>query len=175
MSVVINADVGGLAPNSYLTLADAEAYFASRLHGARWSASSEPNKNIALVEATRLLDGAALWVGRKWDDEQSLEWPRSGVYDRNEHWISHEVIPAQVKNATAELAMWLLSKHRAAETAEPSSSGIQSLGVGSGAISITFNQQDRLELIPATIINNLLQGLGYVVGNDGGNLPVVRS
>ena len=54
--VVVNAEIGGEASNSYLDLADAEAIAAMIPGGDAWVAGTEDDKNMSLVQATRWLE-----------------------------------------------------------------------------------------------------------------------
>lgn len=50
------------ADNSYCTIEAAEEYFATRLHSDAWHSASEEQRNIALVQATRLFNLLLVWL-----------------------------------------------------------------------------------------------------------------
>lgn len=97
--------------NSYVTVEEADAYFADRLDVAAWTEASETQKPQALVTATRMLDGLD-WTGYVVSESQPLAFPRSGDYfdPRTGTTISlSSTVPSRVQNATIELAYHLLN------------------------------------------------------------------
>lgn len=46
---------------SYATIEQAEAYFAARLHSEAWRAATEEERDIALVQASRLFNLYLVW------------------------------------------------------------------------------------------------------------------
>jgi hypothetical protein len=106
MAVTITATVGSASANSYATLAEAETYMEARLNGTLWDASTDDNKNRALVEAARELDPLG-WDGYRVDDTQAMSWPRSWVVnpdDPNRDYYGSTTVPQRVKDAQCELA-----------------------------------------------------------------------
>lgn len=61
----------------------------------------------ALILATRLINQFD-FIGLPTDTAQALQWPRTGVIDRNGQSIPNTSTPAAIKTATAELAFFLL-------------------------------------------------------------------
>ena len=49
MTITIIATPGASNANSYVTLANAETFFESRLHKTDWTDATDANKNIALA------------------------------------------------------------------------------------------------------------------------------
>lgn len=68
-------------PTVYLTVAEADALAPSMLGLLQWSASSPTEKANALDAATKLIDGGLRYQGRKYDAEQSLQFPRVAYDD----------------------------------------------------------------------------------------------
>ena len=64
-------------PTVYLTVSEADALSASVLGLLQWSAATAPEKSAALEAATRLVDGALHYQGRKYDSAQALQFPRA--------------------------------------------------------------------------------------------------
>ena len=94
--------------NSYVSEADANAYFDNR-PASVWEDNNEEADRY-LVKATQMLDLMG-WVGERADDDQELEWPRSGIYcDESNKIITLDstVIPRRIKEATYELAHYLI-------------------------------------------------------------------
>ncbi|QLA18956.1 DnaT-like ssDNA-binding protein [Desulfolutivibrio sulfoxidireducens] len=140
--------------NSYVTEAEATAYFADRLHADAWTEATEGNRQKALLMACKLLDGHILWTGYKTDDAQALAWPRIGVTG-----VALDVVPASVGIAQMELALILLKTD---VTALPDTAGIKSLEVA-GAVKLDMNPADRVKVIPDQVFS-LVCGYGTRTG-----------
>lgn len=97
--------------DTYLTLADANTYWANRSN-SDWAAATDATKEKALREATQYIDGAFNFIGDQ-NPNNVLAWPRYNVFvtQGNFAGISFDsvTIPPQIKNATAELALDALS------------------------------------------------------------------
>lgn len=131
--MALDATLGGASANSYVTVAEADAYFATSFgrtawgsasadayfatsfDRTAWGSASAANKEIVLIESTRLLDLLVSWKGYVKSDTQALRWPRThvpnidGQYNGVESYISDSIVPKDVKNAVFELAYSLLS------------------------------------------------------------------
>lgn len=143
MALVLDATPKGITANSYATLAQANAYHDGRLFSSVWTSASDANKEIALVQATRLLDQSFEWQGGQTTIEQALRWPRYNTWSRDGINYSIDLIPDPIVEATAELARLLLAVDR---EAEPGTLGLRSLRVGS--IALEFDKMDRPVTIP---------------------------
>lgn len=98
--MALDATVSGLQSNSYITVAEADAYFANTLRKDSWMAVS--SKEAALCDATSYLD-VFDWLGSKSVNEQSLAHPRSGLGG-----YSSDDIAKPIKDAACELALYLV-------------------------------------------------------------------
>ena len=173
MALILDATVGGQSSNAYLTRAEANAYFESRLYVTAWSGATDANKDIAIAWATRLLDRSIDWRGYITSQQQALRWPRAYAFDADGVMILSNVIPPKVKEATAELAIWLL---RADRTAETGREGIKSFSVGK--ISFEFDKLDTAPTIPDAVYQLIasLGSLNEVSGKGGvGTVELVRT
>jgi hypothetical protein len=96
--------------NSYVTVAEADAYFEDRLDAAAWDEATEAQKPQALVTATRILDDLK-WTGVAVSVDQSLAFPRSGCYfdPRVGSSVEMSPTPKRIEVATCELAYHLLN------------------------------------------------------------------
>lgn len=98
--------------NSYVTVAEANAYFEDRLDVAAWVDAPDLERGKALTTATSMLDGLN-WVGVAVSDSQTLSFPRSGIYfDPRiglEVTLSEVNPPLRITDATCELAYHLLN------------------------------------------------------------------
>lgn len=83
--------------NSYLTEAEADAYFEAMPFNTVWSALTQQQKYALLIVATRSIDRAFVYAGDKTATTQALQFPR---YDE-------DTIPQEVKDAQAEMIVHL--------------------------------------------------------------------
>ena len=94
--------------DSYVSIADADAYLAGRGAGAAWSTLATDDKEIALRLATEYIDGifGSRFIGQRTASAQALAWPRKNVF-MYESTVSLDdaLIPKAIKNATAYLAL----------------------------------------------------------------------
>lgn len=147
MALVLDATVGGANANSYVTVAEADTYFEGRLYATDWTGATTENKTTALVMATTVLDDWAEWVGSKADliENQALRWPRYNVEHRDGEWFDSDVIPAFLRRAVCEEAIYLLGKD---PTAAPDTQGFSSLRVASLALAVDKSDRDKDTAIP---------------------------
>ena len=110
MAATIDATLKGTAANSYVTLAEANAYFETVPHDEHWTGSDD-KKNRVLITATRYLDNFE-YYGTRCSTTQALKWPRKD-YKVDGVKIDETYIPQPIKNATFELAHSLLEKGEA--------------------------------------------------------------
>lgn len=100
---LIVATVGGAESNSYLTLEEADAWFADGLRDQRWTTFSDARRTQALIEATRMIEALPL-IGRPYDpSNQALHFPRT-----TDLLDGALALPAGIVHATAEQALYLL-------------------------------------------------------------------
>lgn len=105
--MAMDVTVGGAGAESYISVADADAYHSNR-GSIAWASATEPAKEQALRRATSWLDATYLTLLpglRTSGRSQALEWPRSGAADRGGFTIANDEIPVEVKNACAEAAL----------------------------------------------------------------------
>lgn len=125
--MALDAMIAGPSSNSYLSLEDAGAYFAARLHSDAWDSASDADKEKALLSACWRIEAHRLQVHRRpygfpydlpnaldrstdplapADPNQALSFPRQCDLDRTGRFA----IPAQVKQAQCEEALALLAQ-----------------------------------------------------------------
>lgn len=169
MPLVLDATVGGATSNSYLTLGEADAYFLTRLYSTAWTnASGTPFRETALAWATRLLDRSLDWNGALSSLTQALRWPRTGATTIDGQLYAADVIPPELKEATAELAIYLLRKDR---TTDPLTAGIKSFKVGT--LDFEFDKTTIAPVIPDAVYQ-LIRHLGTLssVGQNFSGISV---
>lgn len=106
--VTIDATIAGANSNSYVTLAEADAYFDASASNQQWNNHQDGYKKAALVQATQWLDLLS-WAGDICGTTQALQWPREEVTCMGRE-ATCTTIPVQVKQATYELALHLVHK-----------------------------------------------------------------
>lgn len=104
MALVVEDGTAKADAESYLSVTDADSYFANRGY-TLWATMSTNEKEQALRRSADYMKAAygPRWLGYRVSASQALDWPRSGVVARG-FSIPADAIPAEVKNACAELA-----------------------------------------------------------------------
>lgn len=176
MPSAVDATVGGVASNSYATLAEVNTYFGDRLPLAPpWVASGDAAAQTMFM-ATRNLEQfgqsirllvpagggiaayyrtARHWTGAPATTTQKLSWPRTGMLDNNGNAIPSNVIPQELKDAEAEFAGQLL-KSDVTLNNDVIVQGLTS--VRAGSVSLTFKDQIFKQTIPDAVLDLLLPG-----------------
>ena len=77
MAATIDATLQGASANSYVTLAEANAYFETVPHDEHWTGSDDA-KNRVLITATRYLDNFE-YHGERCTTTQALEVAPQGI------------------------------------------------------------------------------------------------
>lgn len=106
-----------IGTNSYISVADANAYFNECLYSDLWTAASDDDKEKALIMATKRIDRLA-FKGRKAYANQALKFPRAfyspekindlDFYNKEYEWFVEKDISQAVKDAVCEEALALL-------------------------------------------------------------------
>lgn len=156
----LDATPGSASANSYLTVAEADAYHNTSLYASAWTSATTENKERALITATRILDEKISWVGFKATAEQALAWGRTNVVDDG-YDVPSTIIPLPVKNATAEFAKHLLITD---STAQPDSKGLNRIKVGT--VELDFDKTDTADVLP-DIVQDMLNGWGNIHTRGG--------
>lgn len=172
MALVVVATPGATNANSYLTSAEADTYFESRLPLSPIEWNDVDSKDILIVMATRVLDKLLTpfktlttkdgqnyyrirpaWTGLPATTTQRLCWPRIGMFDQNGNAIASNAIPQDLKDATAELAGQLGNGDRTLDN-DVIVQGIKSLKAGS--VALTFGDGIMPQVIPDAVYNLLV-------------------
>jgi len=153
--MALNTVIGDAAADSYVTIAYADAFFASQTTTGIWP-TLLASKEAAAIDATRLLDSQFDWFGTICSDTQALRWPRNDAYDSDERLLPVDRIPNIVMQATCYLMMYLI-KNGGLNQFESNVSGIKV-----GPIDLKFTDNSVVG-IPSFLIR-LLAGLGTYTG-----------
>lgn len=156
------ATPGASNANSYITLAEGDAYNNQHLQAAIWQAADTFTKEAAIRQATAMLDRYVRWVGGRSSFTQALAWPRNGVVYTDTwsfEWgqtlsgnpIPGDIIPQWLKDATAELARYLIANP---EREGGALSGVKSVRVAEVSLDLetsdaaTFPQSVQAMIAP---------------------------
>ncbi len=174
MPITLIKTAGAANANTFADLVDSDAYFDTRspLDPAWVSSGSERY----MTGATRVLDTMSVarkvlyrdkryggagrpyyvttraWTGAPASDTQALAWPRTGMKDRLGRDIADDVIPAELVEATCELAGQLKLGDRTLDS-DVKVQGITS--VKAGSVAVTFKDAIDAQVIPDAVLNLL--------------------
>lgn len=172
MALILEDGTGLVNSNSYVSLAEAEVYFTSDLLTiAAWEAL--PDQENQLIWATRVLDQKVRWRGTTANNSttiiQALRWPRQGMYDRDHNAVSATIVPIQVKQATCEMAKWMMTND---VTAGQNVDYLKMLKVD--VIELMWQDRVGQPVLPA-LINEILAGLGSIASGGARFVPIAKT
>tara|TARA_B100000949_G_scaffold4534_2_gene3929 strand:+ start:3800 stop:4327 length:528 start_codon:yes stop_codon:yes gene_type:complete len=159
------ATAGASNANTYCTRAESTQYDDDNPQsGTTWSGASNDLKDQSLLMATRLLDEHLDWTGAPSDTVQVLNWPRTGMWDRNGNFMDSDSIPNDVRDATAEFARQIIAADRMADDAV-STKGITNLQAG--PVSLTFSGKKGAKVVPDAVYYMLESSWFWAVRKRG--------
>lgn len=136
-SLALNANIGQSDANSYVLIADVDAYALASLASDAWD-NADDLKLIYVIRAARLLDSMVVYPGRPTDTIQRMQWPRVWVSHPSYGYYDVNIIPNAVKDAQCALAIYLATQ--ATNTDDPFA-GLDSVNLtrlSVGPISLDF-------------------------------------
>lgn len=182
--VLVKEDGTGLAnANSYASAADGDAYHDGHLYATVWTAATTPNKEKALVFASRVIDSQYRFNGVRATMTQALQWPRSDCPDPDAAadatgvgLFASDQIPTALVNATCELARALLVTDR---TGAPPGEGIDTTQAASNdgtTSSSAMTRYSKVDVRPtiSQAAQAFLSKLGSLPGRGSGAVRLVR-
>ena len=168
------------AANTYIALADADAYFANRLNDI-WLNGTDDQRSSALIQATQYLDSRYTFKGVPLTTTQALQWPRQAppyqttvgfvtqVFAGDSTLTQQLAWPVQrVKDATCEAALRALtgSLYQDQDARIVTSEKVD-------VIAVTYSDRMRNGgQVRIAIVDDLLKP---VLAGNGYNLQVVRA
>lgn len=165
MALIVEDGTIVAGAESYITVADATAYFAAR-GNAVWAAlASDTIREQLLRKGTDYMVAryGLRWKGERVNEDQALDWPRSCAY-ANGFLIDADSVPLKVRHACAELAV------RASEADLQPDVGAQVKQEVVGPISVTYadgaRQSDVYKAVDS-MLGPYLKGMG--------GIPVTRA
>lgn len=159
LTLIVEDGSGVENANTYISLANAEIYFESRPNKAVWTAASDGDKDIALVDAARQMDMMFDWFGSRATENQGLRFPRFGVYDPDGWMYDSNEIPTELKDAQCEIALGSLTEDR---TDDPEGIGIKR--VKAGSVEVEFDSLKTKGAIPPIVLSMLRHLGNYLPG-----------
>ena len=168
MSLICEDGSGKSDSESYISVADASTYHTARGNTAWAALTTDALREAALRRATDYMRQAyrSRWQGYKVNEDQALDWPRYDVVVEG-YAIDDEIVPTEIKNACAELAL----KAATADLLADQSQGVVREKVG--PIEVEYDksspQSTRYKAIDAILSPYLKAGGG------GCSMGVIRS
>ena len=167
--MALNATLGASDANSYVTLAEAEIYFADRMHSSAWAALTDEVKINLLISSSQMLDWYTKWKGARSTITQFMEWPRTDVIRPSGVEIDDDVLPPEVKTAAYEQA---LANIEADRTEDDPLAGIGQLQAGSLMIKAGAEKPNQTNAKPVpTHVFQILKALH----TSGGTVWLLRA
>lgn len=165
--MAINSTPGDIAADSYVSLAEAGAYFAAAFNRQVWGTLTEELREGLLKSATRYIDQFMRFYGSMTSETQALKFPRTGCYDEEGNTIPVDEIPNRLKQAVLELA-WHLQT-----TGDLRFSGSTRNRVKVAVIDIQFKSSGNDLGIP-DYIENMMSAFGESDFQGGGSIKTIK-
>lgn len=110
MALVVEDGTGLSTAESYISVSDADARHTA-LGNTAWT-GADSVKEAALRRATQYMEQAyrLRWLGMRVKADQALSWPRVIMEAVDGWWLDSDIVPADVANACADLALKALSE-----------------------------------------------------------------
>lgn len=150
MSLVVEDGTIVSGAESYVTVADADAYFL-KLNNSVWDALDVEDKEAGLRAATQYIDSTYNFIGCLVSNQQPIMWPRTAAIDNAGRLLSITTIPQRLKDATCEAALQHNSGALLASTDRETSSEKV------GSIEVSYFQGQNSKKYP--LVNVLLKDL----------------
>lgn len=133
---------GATNANSYTSLTFAETYLLTeRVGSAGWILFDEPDREAALIQATRILERER-FKGAKTATTQALKFPRSGIVDEDGDEYDDATVPTDIQRACAEIAFDLLNSPAGGEL-----DGFKSIQIGDDKFDL---REGRAQVVSET-------------------------
>jgi len=139
--------------NSYVTVAEATAYFAARYGYGSWVA--ETNKEGALVSATQILDNYCDWYGYPVADDQALAFPRFAI-----DWEDDGLVPQEIKDAQYEIAYLIITQGSLNQRGDDALEEMKA-----GSVSMKFKARATGNPLVNALVDSLLLPFGICSGS----------
>ena len=149
---------GGVDTNAYTNVSYANSYMATKFNSEPWAALTEPQKESAILEATRKIDSKN-WRGNRFFYYQKLRFPRTLVTSLVESGRTIVQTPTmfdveynrqeeKVRAACAEQALWIARTNGRDRYGEAMAAGVNNESESVGGYSRSATYGTRLGLCP---------------------------
>lgn len=167
MALVLDDTLAGANSNTYISLINANTYFDARLHTTAWTdALTDDIRNRALAMATKRIDQETFY-GTRSTDIQKLAFPRDGLGDLDSVELDG-IIPEMLKDATCELAIYMISNDMSKPSVD--TSNMSEVAVGSIKVKYAIDKNDNVsqsyDTLPPFVLS-LLDDLSRTVSSGG--------
>jgi len=152
----LDAEPGSATANSFLTVEEADDILSGRpsTYTTAWfEDADDDDKAAALIWATTIIGARTCWTGGASLETQALTWPRIGMTNRNGFAIPEDVVPYELKVATAELALKLLSADLTADN-DASAQGLKR--VKAGPVEVEWKDEVAAAALPGIVQDYLV-------------------
>ena len=146
VEVVVEDGTGVVTANSYLTTQEADAILEYMIHADAWHAADLVLKQKMVIWASEILDTRTSWNGCKVHETSGLAWPRSGVRNKDNVLIEDNVVPREVKVATAILANHIIGNNPNEVNSQSNLEMIQA-----DVVALRFDPRLRVEKYPEMV------------------------
>jgi hypothetical protein len=109
----------------YANAEQADLYLQANFLAAAWFDLTLDQKGQLLVTATRLFDRQC-WLGEKTEENQPLQWPRTGITD-----IEDNIVPQGIIDGSIEMAFAIFDGNEAVSNSQPGAQKLRSIAAGS--------------------------------------------
>lgn len=127
-------------------------------HGPAWLALTQEQQERGIVYATRFLDERVDWAGERVHPLSGTRWPRRNVRDRDGALIPDNIIPKQLKDATAAFAMFLITQDA---TRDDAANILQRVKADVVEVEFKAGSYGIARVVPAHL-ESMLLGLGLL-------------
>ncbi len=113
-SIVAGAD-------SYNSLVEITAYNTNYVNDSAWTNATTAEQEVAARQATQFVDSCfgSQWIGVLSDNDQSLDWPRSGAVGTDGRTYDDDVIPLVLKDSISKLSITAISEELSPDQDNP--------------------------------------------------------
>lgn len=125
----------------YVSPEEADSYATGREETLFWFDLADPEKLSVLSRAGELLDARIIWKGTPAKPNQTLRWPRSGIFNADGLPVSETAIPDAVKHAVCEQAFAMCDPQRK-KFRKLRLSGVKSASMGGLSISVGSGESE---------------------------------
>lgn len=170
MAFTFNCTASDAAANSYVCEADANDFFDGDPRQSDWNGLTSTEKQQYLVHASNRLEMES-WSGQITDDDQSLQWPRNFVADRDGGFHDETTVPQSLKVAVYELAFWYLQEITGVPLVSRNDMArMDAYSVGPLNVSMRKISENQLP----DIVSRALRSIGADAWKTSGTIKLVR-